>query len=68
MTNNREVKDSLKINEESHTTTFTKQQLLNSQKYKNRQDALNALLKEGETYTIAQVEKILNQFYKGGKQ
>lgn len=44
---------------------FTKQQLLQSQKYVNRRDALSALLKDGETYTHEEVERILQQFYKG---
>lgn len=46
---------------------FTKQQLLQSQKYSNRRDALSALLKDGETYTHEQVDEILEKFYKGGK-
>jgi len=46
--------------------SFTKTQLLNSDKYVNRRDALNALLKDDETYTLAKVDKILDSFYKGG--
>lgn len=47
---------------------FTKQQLLKSQKYANRRDALQALLKDDETYTHEQVKQILDKFYKGGKK
>lgn len=47
---------------------FTKQQLLKSQKYANRRDALQALLKDDETYTDEQVKQILDKFYKGGKK
>ncbi|NLY79165.1 MAG: hypothetical protein GX072_04485 [Lysinibacillus sp.] len=47
---------------------FTKQQLLQSQKYVNRRDALNALLKDDESYTHEQVDEILEKFYKGGNK
>lgn len=47
---------------------FTKQQLLKSQKFANRRDALQALLKDDETYTDEQVKQILDKFYKGGKK
>ena len=47
---------------------FTKNQLLKSNKYVDRRDALNALLKEDETYTFSQVDKILENFYKGGNK
>lgn len=47
---------------------FTKQQLLQSQKYVNRRDALNALLKDDESYTQEQVDEILEKFYKGGNK
>jgi len=47
---------------------FTKNQLLKSNKYVDRRDALNALLKADETYTFSQVDKILENFYKGGNK
>ncbi len=47
---------------------FTKQQLLKSKKYVDRRDSLNALLKDDETYSHAQVERILEKFYKGGNK
>lgn len=46
---------------------YTKQQLLQSEKYRYRRDAIEALLKDGEKYTHAQVDNLLDQFYKGGK-
>lgn len=45
---------------------FTKEQLLKSQKYAHRRAALSAILKDGEQYTHAAVDSLLNQFYKGG--
>lgn len=46
---------------------YTKQQLLQSEKYRYRRDAIEALLKDDEKYTHAQVDNLLDQFYKGGK-
>jgi len=47
---------------------FSKSQLVTSRKYIHRRDALNALLKDDEQYTFAQVDKILKQFDEGGKK
>lgn len=44
---------------------FTKAQLLASKKYADRRDALTALLKDGETYTLDAADKLLSQFMKG---
>lgn len=48
------------------TLKFTKKQLIKSNKYIGKRDALNALLENEKTYTHKEVEKILNDFYKGG--
>ena len=47
---------------------FSKAQLVKSQKYIYRRDALNALLDDNEQYTFAQVDKILKDFDEGGKK
>lgn len=47
---------------------FTKAQLVNSRKYIHRRDALNALLKDSEQYSFAQVDKVLKQFDGGVKK
>lgn len=44
---------------------YPKDKLLESKQYKNRQDALSFLLKDGETYTFQQVDKLLADFMKG---
>ncbi len=44
--------------------TFTKDQLLASKRYANRQDILNALLKDGENYTTEQVDALIVKFMK----
>ena len=45
---------------------FKKEQLLKSQKYAHRRDALSVILKDGEQYTHTAVGNLLKQFYKGG--
>lgn len=47
------------------TPTYPKDKLLESKQYKNRQDALSFLLKDGENYTFQQVDKVLADFMKG---
>ncbi len=50
---------------EKQETKFTKQQILAASKYNNRRDALNAILVDGETYTINEVNSLLENFMKG---
>ena len=47
---------------------FGKKQLLKSQKYAERTDLLNALLKDEEVYTFAQVDDLIKRFDEGGKE
>lgn len=51
----------------SNLPQFTKVQLVKSQKYYHRRDALNALLENDKEYSFVQVDEILNKFDKGGK-
>ncbi|MCC0641741.1 hypothetical protein IC217_16750 [Clostridioides sp. ES-W-0017-02] len=44
---------------------FTKEQIVNSKKYVNRKDLLNAILKENELYSFSDVEEIIDKFMKG---
>lgn len=62
---NKKVKEK---NEEVATFKFTKKQLLKSKKYVNRQDVLNALLKDDKAYSFEEVDNILEKFYKGGNK
>ncbi len=55
------VKDKVKVPE------FTKTQIVNSNKYVARSDALNALLEADKTYSTIEVDNILKKFDKGGK-
>ncbi|HBG6803399.1 TPA: hypothetical protein KRI71_003792, partial [Clostridioides difficile] len=40
---------------------FTKEQIVNSKKYVNRKDLLNAILKENELYSFSEVEDRINK-------
>lgn len=41
---------------------FSKEQLISAVKFAKRRDLLEALLKDGEYYTIAEVEKKMNDY------
>lgn len=47
--------------------TFTKEQLVNSKKYKNCTDVLSFLLDDKTQYTFSEVDELIKKFYKGGK-
>ncbi|MFJ8064905.1 hypothetical protein ACIQYS_09750 [Psychrobacillus sp. NPDC096426] len=47
------------------TFKFTKQQLVSSNKYSHRRDALNVLLEEGKLYTFGEVDQKLHDFLEG---
>lgn len=47
-------------------TAFTKHQIINSKKYLDRKDVLNVLLKDDTSYTIKEVDKLINDFMKKG--
>lgn len=52
----------------ANTPIFSKAQLIGSEKYAQRRDALNALLNDRERYSSAQVDEILKKFDEGGKK
>ncbi|MGE7114832.1 hypothetical protein [Lysinibacillus sp. NPDC047702] len=71
-TKNESIKDKAKANpmdvtDASNAQKFTKAQIVKSNKYMARCDALNALLEDNKTYSFAEVDGILNKFDKGGK-
>ena len=45
--------------------TYSKQQLVKSKRYENNQDLVNALLEDGKSYSLADVDKMINSFMKG---
>jgi hypothetical protein len=44
---------------------FTKEQILASKKYSNRRDVLVAILGDDKSYTLEQVDSLLDKFMKG---
>lgn len=53
-----------KTSPDAEAASYTKDQLLRSKKYAARRDLLRALLEDGKTYTVAQVDREINQFLK----
>ncbi len=53
-----------KTSPDAEAASYTKDQLLRSQRYASRRDLLGALLEDGKSYTAAQVDKEINQFLK----
>lgn len=45
------------------TVKFSKTRIANSDRYKSKQDIVNAILKDDELYTIAEVDSALEAFY-----
>lgn len=59
-------KKAVDVTEEVETPlTFSKEQILESAKYSNRRDLINALLVDGESYTFETVDKKIEDFMKG---
>lgn len=50
---------------EKQDAMFSKEQILASNKYANRRDALDAILDDNGVYTIEQVDSLLEKFMKG---
>lgn len=44
---------------------FCKEQLLISARYRNRRDLVSALLDDGKSYTVAEVDQMIEKFMKG---
>ena len=46
-------------------STFSKEQLLSSARFRDRRDMLEALLTDGERYTMREVERKMEDYRKG---
>lgn len=49
----------------ANPVVFSKPKLLTLKRYAKRRDLLSALLKDGETYTLDQVDGLISNFMKG---
>lgn len=47
---------------------FSKEQIIKSDKYVHRRDALNVILKDSEKYSLEEVDVKLKEFYEGGQK
>ncbi len=45
--------------------TYTKQAILNSERYYTKKDLVNALLDNDKKYTLQEVDSIINKYLKG---
>nr|DAU22401.1 MAG TPA: hypothetical protein [Caudoviricetes sp.] len=50
------------VENKSDETKFAKSQIIGSDKYKNRADLLNVLLKDDKEYTLSEIEKKIEDF------
>ena len=44
---------------------YTREQVMSSQRYANRRDLVSVLLENGKTYTLTEVDALINKFMKG---
>ena len=44
---------------------YTKEQVMGSQRYATRRDLVSVLLESGKTYTLAEVDALIDKFMKG---
>lgn len=51
-------------NQKKTAEVFDKQQLTAAKRYRKRRDLLEALLEDGKTYTLADTDKIINEYLK----
>lgn len=54
-----------KMAEKTPKNTYTKDQLLMSEKYVKRRDLVNALLDDDREYTVEEVDAMMEKFLKG---
>ena len=49
------------------TVLYTKAQIYKAKRYMNQKDIITVMLEEDKRYTFDQVDKLIEQFLKGGK-
>ena len=49
------------------SVTYTKEQIYKARRYMNKKDIITVMLNNDERYTFDQVDKLIEQFLKGGK-
>lgn len=56
-----------KTNTKTKAKTYTKEQILRSDVYRYRRDLVGALLEDGKSYEIKEVDNMIENYLKGGK-
>ena len=60
------MKNNETVTEETPSVSkFDKQQILKSEKYSNRRDLLNVLLKDNQQYSHEEITALIDEFMKG---
>lgn len=57
--------ETVKTEQKKEKIVYTKDQILASAKYCNRSDLADALLEEGKTYTLEEVDQMMAKYLKG---
>ena len=55
-----------KKEKDAQSHLYKKEQILQSKKFENRKDLIEALLQNDELYTLEQIESEIKNFMKGG--
>lgn len=53
------------MKEKKETDVFAKEQIINSSRYVDRKDLLNAILDKDKSYSLTEVDKMIENFMKG---
>ena len=61
----KEEKQTAPVPKAAAEPKFTKAQLLSAKRFEGRKDAMTAVLKEDETYTVKEAEKLYDDYMKG---
>ncbi len=59
------AKNTINNADEQNGGAFTKEQLLASERFRNKRDLLNALLRENKLYAVSQAEEMIEIYMKG---
>ena len=49
----------------AEAVSYTKEQIISAKKYIHRKDVVNVVLKDGQSYTLKEVDDLIEKFMKG---
>jgi hypothetical protein len=49
----------------AEAVSYTKEQIISAKKYIHRKDVVNVVLKDGQSYTLKEVDELIEKFMKG---